>query len=427
VRATPAVHVDAYGQTGDQFQYPYPVNENEFVVAFKPSGSTEPFRLYWMDRDGHRELLAWDPAVSCNQPVPLAVRPAAHVRPSLVDHASPDGVFYVQDVYQGPGLAGIPRGTVKRLRVVALDYRAAGVGYNTNKGPAGGALASTPVSIEGAWDVKTVLGTAAVHEDGSACFTVPAKTPVYFQLLDANGDAVQTMRSWSQLQPGEQLACAGCHESKNSAPPPRKGSMALRAGPQALEPGPVPPRGFSFEREIQPILDRHCVRCHFVPDPERMTRAAGPIALNTPGAAAIPDTGGNGQEVREMKADIRPAFSLLGGPGTWSPAYCALANRRVNNWVNIQESPVMLPPCHAGAAKSPLMALLRAGHNGVHLSKQELETIACWIDLLVPCFGDYTEGLKGDGLDFYNRFLAKRRAWQGQEAANIREMLAATP
>jgi len=291
VRPTEAVHVDAYGQTGDQFQYPYPISETEFIVGFKPGGSPAPFRIYWMDQDGYRELLAWDPAISCNQPVPLATRAVPHERPSMVDYAKDSGVFYIQDVYQGPGLAGIPRGTVKQVRVVALDYRAAGFGYNTNKGPAGGALISTPVSIEGTWDVKVVLGTATVREDGSACFTVSAKTPVYFQLLDENGDAVQTMRSWSQLQPGEHLSCVGCHESKNAAPPPCKRPLALRTGPQALDHGPDAPRGFSFEREIQPILDKHCIQCHHVADPERMVNAAGPIVLATPGAAVAAATG----------------------------------------------------------------------------------------------------------------------------------------
>ena len=38
--------------------------------------------------------------------------------------------------------------------------------------------------INGSWDVKHVLGDATVYEDGSACFEVPARTPVYFQALD---------------------------------------------------------------------------------------------------------------------------------------------------------------------------------------------------------------------------------------------------
>ncbi|NCO43401.1 MAG: hypothetical protein COZ06_28880 [Armatimonadetes bacterium CG_4_10_14_3_um_filter_66_18] len=148
--------------------------------------------------------------------------------------------------------------------MVALDFRAAGIGMNTSHGPGGGALASTPVSIgNGSWDVKRVLGDADVCEDGSACFTVPARTPVYFQALDAEGHAVQTMRSWSTLQPGETRSCIGCHESKLDAPLSwAKPAVALRAGPQELKPFYGPPRGFSFPAEIQPVLDRHCIRCH---------------------------------------------------------------------------------------------------------------------------------------------------------------------
>ena len=179
------------------------------------------FGLYFMDIDGRRELLAWDPQVSCNHPVPLAERPRIPKRPSEVDYRKTQGTYYVQDVYLGPGLKGIPRGTIKSLRVVALEFRAAGIGRNFNEGPAGNALASTPISIDnGAWDVKRVLGTAKVAEDGSACFSVPARTPVYFQLLDEDNCVVQSMRSWSTLQPGETFSCVGCHEDKNTSPPP---------------------------------------------------------------------------------------------------------------------------------------------------------------------------------------------------------------
>ena len=33
----------------------------------------------------------------------------------------------MQDVYVGPGLKGVERGTIKELRVVSLEFRAAGV------------------------------------------------------------------------------------------------------------------------------------------------------------------------------------------------------------------------------------------------------------------------------------------------------------
>jgi hypothetical protein len=272
-RETPAQRIDAYGQDGELWQYPYPLNEEQCLVAYAPLGWDQPppsrgdaaFGVYWMDFAGRRELLVSDPRLPCTQPVPLAARPRPLVWANRVDYTLGSGTFYMQDIYAGPGLAGVPRGTIKKLRVVALDFRAAGIGNNASGGPGGAALVCTPIAIgNGAWDVKAVLGQAKVYADGSALFTVPAYTPVYFQALDERGCAVQTMRSWSTLQPGEYFGCVGCHEHKNTAPPTENYgfSLAMRAGPQNLEPFYGPPRGFSFPKEIQPILDRHCIRCH---------------------------------------------------------------------------------------------------------------------------------------------------------------------
>ena len=150
VRETPAVRVDAYGQDGDQFQHPYPLSETEFLVSYAPEakrGGKSGHGIYWMNAAGERELLAWDDQISCARPVPLAARPEPAPRPTQVDPTKDHGTCYVQDVYAGPGLAGVERGTIKRLRVVALEFRAAGVGKNGNGGPAGGALVSTPVAI----------------------------------------------------------------------------------------------------------------------------------------------------------------------------------------------------------------------------------------------------------------------------------------
>ncbi len=150
VRETPADRIDYYGQDGELFQYPYPLGESEFVVACAPLGwsrSPTRFKLYWIAADGRRELLVADPEISCNQAVPLAARPRPLVRPSLVDYSKTTGTCYLQDIYAGPGLEGVARGTIKRLRVVALDYRAAGMGWNYNAGPAGDALVCTPPAM----------------------------------------------------------------------------------------------------------------------------------------------------------------------------------------------------------------------------------------------------------------------------------------
>jgi hypothetical protein len=444
VRKTDAVHVDAYGQTGDQFQYPYPLSETEFLVAFKSAAAEagqKNFAIYFMTADGRRELLARDDRISCNQPVPLAARPVPHERTSIVDYRKATGTVVMQDIYAGPGLEGVPRGSVKALRVVALEFRAAAIGANSNGGPAGGAMVSTPVSIgNGAWDPKIILGEATVYDDGSACFTVPARTAVYFQAMDAKGRAAQTMRSWTALQPGETQSCVGCHESKNSPPPVTSATQALLAGPQTLRPWYGPPRGFSFRREVQPILDRHCIRCHNVPPddpayPGAAVAAASKATPPSPAAAAAAATA------------VKPAFSLLGtevadepARRKWSESYLALtgSKRRENrkgaftgqstdvvNWISVQSAPPMLPPYFAGAAKSRLMTMLEQGHYGVGLSREETDKFACWIDLLVPYCGDYVEAnaWSPQEAERYERFAAKRKRSEAEEAANVAEFL----
>jgi hypothetical protein len=449
VRETPAVHVDAFGQAGDLFQYPYPLSETEYLVTYSPlgwgggmagvktgyNGLPPFFGVYLMTIDGRRELLASDPGVSCNQPVPLR-RPTPRWRPNLVDYAKHTGSYYIQDIYAGPGLAGVPRGTVKKLRVVAIDYRAALLGGNGNEGVAGRAFVATPVAVgNGCWDSKIVLGETPVHEDGSAQFVVPARTPVYFQAVDERGYVVQTMRSWSTLQPGENASCVGCHESKNSVPAPYRLSLAQRRPPAKLDPFYGPPRGFSFPKEIQPILDRHCVRCHN--DRQKLAW------LDPKADRRVIPSG-----VNASAKDSERAFSLLGEENLdpvakrrWSDAYLSLTSAVVEqhrgrafygqsgpmvNWVSPQSAPPVLPPYSAGAATSGLMKLLVARHKDVQLSREELDKIACWIDLVIPYCGDYYEAnaWTPEELGRYNGFVAKRRQMEAIESANIRQYLA---
>ncbi len=287
------------------------------------------------------------------------------------------------------------------------------VGRNGNRGPAGGALVSTPVSIpNGTWDVKKVLGEAKVYPDGSAFFEVPARTPVYFQAVDEKGYVAQSMRSWSTLMPGEVASCVGCHEDKNTVPPTMGRTAAIQAGFQKLDPFYGEARGFSFPNEVQPILDRHCIQCH----DDRSQVPGGKVK-------APKQTGKN------------KSFSLLGETGrvdggrNWSDAYLYLTqNGKPNpmvNWMNVQSIPPMIPPYFAGSGKSKLMPLLEEGHQGVELSREELEKIACWIDLLVPYCGDYMEANAWSEKDVkkYEHFKAKRKSMEDLEQENIRALI----
>ncbi len=442
VRKTVAERIDAYGQTGELFQYPYPLSEDTFLVTYHPLGwhdaklkkdrSEMPrFKVYFMTKGGRREMLAADPLISCNQAVLLASRQPPLNRASLVDYRQNTGTYFMQNIYADAAWSSIEKGAVKRLRVVALDYRAAGVGANDNRGPGGGAMVSTPPSINnGSWDPKIILGEATVYEDGSAFFRVPSRTPLYFQALDKNGHVVQTMRSWSTLQPGENASCVGCHENKNApAPIIRKTTQAALAGAESLKPFYGPARPFSFSREIQPILDRKCVGCHNERHPvaqvpaNEMEPSATPAVKpsETPGPAASSDK-----------------FSLLGDSTLyhrskrhWSDAYLYLTNLGKSNvsvnWIGAQSIPTMLPPYFAGSAKSSLLGMLEKGHKNVQLSREELDKIACWIDLLVPYCGDYTEAAAWSPTEFakYDRYLQKRRQMQEMERAGIEALLTA--
>jgi hypothetical protein len=232
-----------------------------------------------------------------------------------------------------------------------------------------------------------------VRDDGSAFFRVPARTPVYFQLLDSNNRMVASMRSWVTLQPGENAACVGCHETKNSTPV----AAAANAGvPEMLRPFYGVPRGFSFPREIQPILNRHCVACH-------------------DNKHKVPLTS---DEILDAQAKRR-----------WSRAYLTLthagdANHPVVNWISAQSAPPMLPPYSAGSAKSKLISQLESGHNRVKLLREEMDKLAAWIDLGVPYCADYRESNAWTDAERakYDRYQAKRERLATEERAAIAEL-----
>jgi hypothetical protein len=412
VRAADYQRVDHYAADGNQFQYPYPVDEDHFLVTLAvptPAGTLGRFDIYFMDRDGRRELLVEGSGpgetLSPRQILPLAARPMPHVRPTTVDYRKTTGTFYLQDVYQGLAVRGVPRGTVKQLRVVGLEYRCAAIGNLSQQGLGGSSEVTTPVAVgNGSWDVKVVFGTTPVYEDGSAMFQAPARVPLYFQALDERGDAIQTMRSWATLMPGETQSCVGCHEHKNSVPRAAAGmSLAMQAGPQRLVPFAGPARGFSFAREVQPILDQHCVRCHTGEADKPLNLTAEAVLVGT------------------TKRRFSQSYLTL----THTGKDCGNWNHDWVNWIDCMSEPALLPPYSRGAATSKLMTLLRGGHEDVTLTRQELETIACWIDLLVPFCGDYREAnawSQGD-LDLYARAEAKRRQLQEAEEAGIRVLI----
>ena len=143
------------------------------------------------------------------------------------------------------------------------------------------------------WDVQRILGTVPVEADGSASFQVPANTPLAVQPLDAEGKALQVMRSWFTAMPGENAVLRRLPRARRTrTPPPKADAGARAASRREITPWYGPARGFSFTREVQPVLDKYCVGCH---NPE-------------PTAAARPDAPRPGTRLARLHAVLhRPA------------------------------------------------------------------------------------------------------------------------
>ena len=453
--------IDAYGQDGALFLYPYPLDEKQLLVTHNPIGwnyqrsgnrsqdRMKGFGLYWMDIDGNRELITSRMALSVGRVVPLAPRKRPPERPSAVDYTKRDGTFYVQDVYVGEAMEGVPRGTVKTLRVVELDYRIAGIGNNGNSGPGGAADISTPVAIgNGAWDPKILVGDARVHPDGSVFFTTDARRPVYFILLDAKGRMVQTMRSWTTLQPGENASCVGCHEPKNSVPlATARPTQALAAGAQRLTPIwtpsyqellnketrtgilPNPRTGFSFLKDIQPILDRNCITCHDGKDIKsksedvqksiaKLLNSSTSQLLNLLGTA-VPDLHAKRNwtqsylSLTHAKPDMKdPDRRFRGDP-----------NHKTLNWVSAASAPPIQKPLTVGSNTSAIFKRLDDKHCET-IKPEEIAVLAAWVDLAVPFCGDYVEAntWNDEEMAKHERYKAKRDRADAEDAATLKAL-----
>lgn len=253
--------------------------------------------------------------------------------PDRVKLNQKEATFFIQDIYEGEGLRGIPRGTVKELRLHAYEYAYVQTQSDHNWH-----------GIQSGWDIKRILGTVPVEEDGSVIFTAPANTPISIQPIDEEGVAVQWMRSWVTGQPGEVVSCVGCHENQNQIPIPKR-VIASQKSPSKLIPPEGGVRSFTFDLEIQPILDRACIACH---------------------------DGGQAFDLRGGKKDER-------GYGTSYLNFHPYIHRQGG-----EGDMVVLQPYEYHPNTSELVRMLKRGHYNVELTDKEWRTLYTWIDYNAP-------------------------------------------
>ena len=318
--------------------HPHPLSSKYFLASMKPTPESL-WGIYLVDIFDNATLIVETEGAALFEPQPLASRLRP---PAIADRVRPErqtAEVHVADVYSGPGLRGVPRGTVKRLRVFSYHF-----GYYAKAG-------FPLVGTQAGWDVKRVLGTATVEPDGSAHFEIPSNTPVSIQPLDEEGRAVQLMRSWLVGMPGELVSCAGCHENRGETLPTRR-SLAHERRPEPLEPWYGAPRPFAFAHEVFPVLEKYCIGCH----------DAAPVV---------------GPRSQPSFKDPNVAYDTL-HPYVHRPG--------------VEADMALLNPMEYHASTSLLIQMLEKGHHGVKLaemSREARERLYCWIDLNVPRAGSW--------------------------------------
>jgi hypothetical protein len=313
---------------GGHYMFPYPLSDKSFLVSYSykrpEQNAGQNFSLYYIDVWGNKELIHRSRHMSVAFLSPLWPTP----RPPLIEESPPDAAtspneagpradcelpLGCQDLTQIQQLrstknssyavvsvadvhAGWPDAETARIKYLRISQKvpwpcvrdeSKSCGFNDlHWMPA----AWDPVLGMWDWGTARVIGTIPVEEDGSANFKVPADQTVYFQALDENFLELRRMRSNVTFVAGEHRTCIGCHESKPIAPPLKKGVrnllpdrreqcfaqkvpdtffQALRRDPSTPEPPPWGDRIVpDYEEHIQPIFERHCVRCHGEQDPD---------------------------------------------------------------------------------------------------------------------------------------------------------------
>lgn len=337
-------------QVWPKFTHPFPISDTLFLAS-RQEHAGGAWEIVLLDIYDNVTVLASDESAGLLEPIPLCPTEKPPVIPDRINPSSQTADVFIADVYSGKGLAGVDRGTIKSIRVISYQFAYQGMGAEPYS-----------VGLDGPWDPKNILGTVPVNEDGSASFRIPAMTPVAFQMLDQDGKAVQLMRSWITAMPGESISCIGCHEDQNQTGSTNPRSVASKSPAVDITPFYGPARGFSFRREIQPILDHYCVDCHGIGE-------------------ALPDFR-DGAEFPLQKNEIGINIYAL-----FSPSYYNL-RRFVRTPTKESQMPT-LRPFEFYADSTRLVQLLQNGHYDVELDKQSWDRLLTWIDLNAPFHGNW--------------------------------------
>ncbi|NLG13214.1 MAG: hypothetical protein GX561_03275 [Lentisphaerae bacterium] len=344
---------------------PWPLNEDLTLAAYSPlPGRPEnhdknhsAYGIVLIDSLGGREEIYRDPTTSTVCPIPLVPRPKPPVLMSTISEtdakSDKPGLVYIQN-------ANITRQDLN-TKFSALRLNEI-IGQPTPAVPHRGAVRQEVV--------KRVIGTVPVNRDGSSCFEMPSGIPIQIQALDADGLAVMSMRSFIYAQPGEIVACIGCHENRTQ-------TAGRQTATSSMIPKKVTPLknqdyqgGFNYVRSVQPVLDRYCIQCHGLGKQTQKLNLLGTLV--------------------ERPIDGYPEYPR----STLVPtSYQTLVTHPEKLVVIAQrnEETKQSKPKDYFAHAGKLAKFLLDGHCKPILDdKNALELIITWLDLNAQCYGDYS-------------------------------------
>jgi hypothetical protein len=355
-RLTPEVcFPEIEGWPGTWYVNPWPLSEKYFLTGWshmplgREGGRIPPncVGLYLYDVFGNLTLLYRDESISTMFPIPIRPAKAPRQIPDSVAWDGPQqGKFMLSDIYVGV-LKDMPRGSIRKLRLIAVPPKT----QPTMNKPHIGMKKDDPG--------KVVLGTVPVEKDGSAYFHAPSGITIFFQALDAEGLAVQTMRTGTYVHPGKTLACVGCHESKYETTPRAEGkvSIASRRAASKLTPGPEGSWPLRYDRLVQPVLETKCVRCH---------------------------DGKPGKDKPKLNfVDATQSYRALTKFGKVSLQKMIGEQLRIH----IPET----KPYEYMSKRSSLLAHLKSGHKKIELSAEDMERLLTWMDTYAQIQGHFSD------------------------------------
>ncbi len=319
---------------------PFPLSEDCYLMASMKS-------IIVMNYEGDYEILYtlpegdMHPDVNLHEPRPLV----AHEREPIIPETPPAedgmGTFILGDAYYGRRMDGIEPGAIKKLLIKEeMPKPGAVCAYADSMAPASNYV------------MHRVYGTVPVEDDGSAHFKVPAGRPLVFVALDENDRAVKHMNSFVSVMSGEVTSCIGCHENRTKSGGVMKDFAQLKATqrpPDQIKPLKDIPQLFDYVRDIQPIWDKHCVKCH------NNEKYAG--SLNLVG-------------------DLSPAYSV---------GYQSIRG----NFLLKTTSKGNPEPYSMGTGDTKLVDVIEKEHHGAKLSAHEQLMVKTWIDAGGTFAGSY--------------------------------------